>query len=232
MWIVQLLVSLVLALLLFLSSRDAILLALYGKYTHGTVAANPTDKQPIGELRFSGLRYDGHFALISLPYPAPIGFGFDVVYLPNEPRIVAFAKKGDSPLLLITRSVGFLHTLLLSAGMTYFFFRGLTGAREYFSASTQAGTAAGQAPSPKAAPVYADVWNGDLSQIPGHDAQKPQPTIQYPGVVPISLQPGEGPEPDQFAHRKPAAPFADSRHILLQPEEPQARDKSEDGTRS
>jgi len=36
MWVVHLLLSLGMALLLFLSSRDAILLAPYGKYTHAS----------------------------------------------------------------------------------------------------------------------------------------------------------------------------------------------------
>lgn len=229
MWVVHLLLALGMALLLFLSSRDAILLALYGKYTHATVAAAPSDKkEQLDVVQFSGIRYDGHYSAISLPYPAPIGFGFDVVYLPNSPHVVAFGKPGGSPLLLITRSIGFIPALLLSGGMTYFFFRGLTGAREYFSASTQAGTAAGQAPSPKAAPVCADVWNGDLSQLPSHDAPNPQPTIPYPGAVPVSLQPGESPGPDQSARGMTTARFADSRHIPLQPEAPREGGKPED----
>jgi hypothetical protein len=234
MWVVHLLISLGMALLLFLASRDAILLALYGKYTQGTVAAAPSSpKEQLGVVQFSGIRYDGHYSAISLPHPAPLGFGFDVVYLPNDPTVVAFAKPGDSPLLLITRSIGFLPVLLLSGGMTYFFFRGLGGASAYFSPPQAGGPPSGPVPvPPHAHAASGDVWNGDLSQLPRHDVPEPQPTIPYPGVVPVSLQPGESPELEQSALRNPAVPFTDPRHIPLQPEEQQTRDKSEDDARS
>jgi hypothetical protein len=225
MWVVHLLIAAALSFSFYLSSRDAVLLALYGKYAQGTVAAMPSEKAQVGVVQFSGIRYAGHFAPIMLPYPAPIGFNFDVVYLPNDPTVVAFAKRGDSPLLLLSRSVGFFASLLYGLGITYFFLKGLTGAREYFDSSG----AAGSLPSPSVAkasdPVPSDMWSGDLSQMPGPGPAPPPPSIEYPGAVPLSLQPQANPAQAPASRRGPGARQG---YMPLQPEERSAETESKD----
>ncbi len=210
-WVGHLLIAFALMFTFYLASRDAVLLAFYGKYTHAVVAAPADNKRGSAVVRFTGIQYDGHFTAVTLPHPAPVGFGFDVVYLPNDPKVVTFAKRGDSLLLLITRSVGFLPTLLLSVGIAYFLFRGMAEAGDYFSPpQPEPGTP--HPPRPQHLPAR-DVWNGDLSGIPEHEVRKPEAAVDYPGSVPLSLQPGES-----VPHGR-SVPAPPGRLIPLQPEE-------------
>lgn len=128
---------------------------------------------------------------------------------------------------------GLLSVLVGIAGL-YFLFRGLEGATEYFDSSGTAVSPAG--PPVKKAPdiIPGLVWNGDLSQLPGlvsgpGIAPPPPPSIEYPGVVPLSIQPEAAPGLEQAPLQVAAESFMVQTHIRLQPEEPTSGDESKGG---
>ena len=128
----------------------------------------------------------------------------------------------------LSRSFWFPSMLAGVAGL-YFFFRGLEGATEYFDSSGAVGPPAGPPVTKASDTLPGLVWNGDLSQLPSHDALPPQPTILYPGVVPLSIQPEADPGLEHASPQVAADPFMVQTHIRLQPEESTSGDESKDG---
>lgn len=123
-------------------------------------------------------------------------------------------------------SISVIPSLLVGIVGLYFFFRGLNGARDRFAPPV---------PVTDSSVVHAlhaipgDVWNGDHSQLPRHDATPPQPSIEYPGVVPLSIQPEADPGLEQAPPQVAEDPFMVRTHIRLQPEEPTSGDESQGG---
>ena len=128
---------------------------------------------------------------------------------------------------------GMLSVLVGIVGL-YFLFRGLEGATEYFDSSGTAESPAGPPVNKASDTVPGLVWNGDLSQLPDiiagpRAAPMSQPSIEYPGVVPLSIQPEANPGLEQAPLQVAADPLMVKTHIRLQPEEPMSGDESTDG---
>ena len=128
----------------------------------------------------------------------------------------------------LLQSISIIPSILVGVVGLYFFFRGLNGARDRFAPPVPV-TDLSVVHAPHA--VSGDVWSGDLAQLPDSDAQPAQPTIEYSGVVPLSIQPGDDPRLEQPSFQEADVFCRRQGPVLLDPEEPQPQEDSQKGGR-